>query len=94
MKFKLAAVILLTIISTGCLASKNKAVLKAQTVTDLRGCTKIGRIEFSGGQIFAVVMLGHVAADGAARSTCEDMEGNVILSEELCYYCSDLDTEY
>lgn len=94
MKLKLIAIIFLALTTTGCLASKNKAVLKAQTVTDLRGCTKMGRIEFSGGQIFAVLMLGRVAADGAARSTCEDMGGNVILGEELCYYCSDLDTEY
>jgi hypothetical protein len=83
-----------SLLLTGCLATTNRAVLKAQTVTDLKGCDKLGRIEFSGGQIFAVAMIGPIAADGAARSSCEKMGGNVILGQELCYRCPDLDTEY
>ncbi|PLX68211.1 MAG: hypothetical protein C0602_08470 [Denitrovibrio sp.] len=94
MILRLTVIMMLALFLTGCLTTTSRAVLKAQTVTDLKGCEKLGRIEFSGGQIFAVAMIGPMASDGAARSSCEKMGGNVILGQELCYYCSDLDTEY
>jgi hypothetical protein len=92
----LRSIVLITLLFflSGCLTTTHRAVLKAQTVTDLKGCEKLGRIEFSGGQIFAVAMIGGFAADGAARSSCEKMGGNVILGQELCYHCPTLDTEY
>jgi len=94
MKFKFIILVILTMFLSGCLTTSNRAVLKAQTVTDLKGCNKIDRIDFTGGQIFAVAMIGPIAADGAARSSCEKMGGNVILGQELCYHYPDLDTEY
>lgn len=83
---------------SGC-AVRQRVVVSAQTVADVRGCEKIGIVELSRQQIaIAIAMLGddnYVLK--AKKDNCDKMGGNVILGSEgksLCFRCNDLNTEY
>jgi len=89
---KLILLLIIAITITAC-ANRQRAVLKAQTVSDVRNCQKIGVIKFSPTQM-AMGALSVVMLDKYAQDNCDAMGGNVIVGYELCYLCKDLDTEY
>lgn len=87
-------VLALVVIISGC-ASRQREVLLAQTVSDVRGCENLGEVELTASQIAIITAsLGLKNDIEYRKDNCSDIGGNVIVGRKLCYYCKDLDTEY